>query len=73
LIYCSKRIPGSSLLPNFVLLRIKPTAATFAELQQFADGLVCLTGDEDGPLADVLRRGGKEQARKGIFSTTLRI
>jgi error-prone DNA polymerase len=42
----------------------KPTAATSSELQQFADGLVCLTGDEDGPLADALRRGGKEQARK---------
>jgi error-prone DNA polymerase len=40
-----------------------PTAATLLELRQFADGLVCLTGDEDGPLADALRKGGKEEAK----------
>jgi error-prone DNA polymerase len=37
----------------------EPTAATHAELAEFAEGLVCLTGDEAGPLALAL------QARNG--------
>ena len=34
------------------------------ELQAHAEGLVCLTGDENGPLACVLRKGGIEDARR---------
>jgi error-prone DNA polymerase len=51
----------------------KPTAATLSELEEHAEGLVCLTGDEDGPLSVALRTGGKEQARqllqrlRGVF------
>jgi error-prone DNA polymerase len=41
-----------------------PTAATLAELEQYAEGLVCLTGDEDGPLAEALKSGGKDEARR---------
>jgi error-prone DNA polymerase len=40
-----------------------PTAATLSELEEHASGLVCLTGDEDGPLAQALCEGGKRQAR----------
>src|SRR5713226_349124 len=42
----------------------KPTAATLEELEEHAEGLVCLTGDEDGPLSAALRSGGKCQARQ---------
>jgi len=42
----------------------KPTAATLAELEEHAAGLVCLTGDEDGPLALALKSGGKDDARR---------
>jgi error-prone DNA polymerase len=42
----------------------KPTAATLAELEEHAEGLVCLTGDEDGPLALALKLGGKNEARR---------
>jgi error-prone DNA polymerase len=42
----------------------KPTAATLAELEEHAEGLVCLTGDEDGPLAEALKLGGKDEARR---------
>jgi error-prone DNA polymerase len=42
----------------------KPTAATLAELEEHAEGLVCLTGDEDGPLAEALKSGGKDEARR---------
>src|SRR5258706_1063624 len=41
-----------------------PTGATFDELQQHAEGLICLTGDEHGPLAQALDSGGKEAARR---------
>ncbi|HET9183234.1 MAG TPA: error-prone DNA polymerase [Candidatus Angelobacter sp.] len=49
------------------------SAATLEELQEHAEGLVCLTGDEEGPLAKALERGGLDAARKllqrlvGIF------
>src|SRR5580692_3990114 len=42
----------------------KPTAATLAELEEHAEGLICLTGDEDGPLAAALKSGGKDGARR---------
>lgn len=41
-----------------------PTAATFEELEEHAQGLICLTGDENGPLAHALQQGGMLQARK---------
>ncbi|MCS7316196.1 MAG: error-prone DNA polymerase [Bryobacteraceae bacterium] len=39
-------------------------AATPEELAEFAAGLVCLTGDEKGPLARALGRGGLEEGRR---------
>ncbi len=42
----------------------KPSAATLAELEEHAEGLVCLTGDDDGPLACALKSGGKDEARR---------
>jgi error-prone DNA polymerase len=42
----------------------KPTAATLAELEEHAEGLICLTGDEDGPLAQALKSRGKDEARR---------
>src|SRR4051812_16161083 len=45
-------------------LKNKPTSATLSELEEHAEGLICLTGDENGPLATALRVGGKEEARR---------
>jgi error-prone DNA polymerase len=47
-----------------------PTAATFSELEQHTAGLICLTGDEDGPLAQALYGGGKRQARRFLEQLT---
>jgi error-prone DNA polymerase len=33
-------------------------AATFEDLEEFSDGLICLTGGEEGPMAAALRREG---------------
>src|SRR5690242_4099557 len=41
-------------------------AATVNDLAEFSNGLVCLTGDEHGPLAAALARGGIEQARLAV-------
>jgi error-prone DNA polymerase len=41
-------------------------AATFNDLQQYASGLVCLTGGDEGPLAAALMRGGEEEGRKVV-------
>jgi error-prone DNA polymerase len=49
------------------------SSARFSELEEHATGLVCLTGDERGPLAHALRAGGMDAGRellttlKGIF------
>jgi error-prone DNA polymerase len=34
------------------------------ELEEFSNGLICLTGGREGPLAHALRAGGKAKARK---------
>jgi error-prone DNA polymerase len=41
-------------------------AATFDDLQQYAPGLVCLTGGDEGPLAAALVSGGEEAGRKSV-------
>jgi error-prone DNA polymerase len=39
-------------------------AANFDDLEQYASGLVCLTGGDEGPLATALMRGGEEAGRE---------
>ncbi len=39
-------------------------AARIAELEEFSDGLICLTGGDEGPLASALACGGEEEGRK---------
>ncbi len=41
-------------------------AATFADLEEFSDGLICLTGGEEGPLAAALKQGGEEAGIKTV-------
>ena len=41
-------------------------AASVDDLRQYAHGLVCLTGGNEGPLASALMRGGEEEGRKTI-------
>src|SRR5262249_56732204 len=40
-----------------------PSSAQLEELEEHAAGLVCLTGDEQGPLASALLHGGEDAAR----------
>jgi len=41
-------------------------SAAFSELEEHAVGLVCLTGSEEGPLTEALRRGGYEEGRRSV-------
>jgi error-prone DNA polymerase len=41
-------------------------AATRDDLQQYASGLVCLTGGDEGPLAAALTHGGEEEGRRTV-------
>ncbi len=41
-------------------------AVTWEELEEFADGLVCLTGDEEGPVRGPLECGDRLSARKNL-------
>src|SRR6201998_545568 len=41
-------------------------AVTTQELEEHADGLICLTGGDEGPLAAALPQGGMDEARKTI-------
>jgi error-prone DNA polymerase len=44
----------------------KEGAANLEDLQQYASGLVCLTGGDEGPLASALVSGGEEAGRKTV-------
>jgi error-prone DNA polymerase len=41
-------------------------AATWDDIQQYASGLVCLTGGDEGPLASALMRCGEEAGREVV-------
>jgi error-prone DNA polymerase len=41
-------------------------SATLADIEEFANGLVCLTGGDEGPLAAALARGGEKEAYQTI-------
>src|SRR5208282_2772027 len=41
-------------------------SATLEDLEEFSDGLICLTGGDEGPLAAALVRGGESAARKTL-------
>ena len=41
-------------------------AVTTQELEEHADGLICLTGGDEGPLAAALQQGGADEAYKAI-------
>ena len=40
------------------------SSAQLSELEECASGLICLTGDEHGPLARALQNGGMSAGRK---------
>ena len=47
-----------------------PSSARIEELEEHAEGLICLTGDEQGPLVRALEQGGVESGRKLLSRLT---
>jgi error-prone DNA polymerase len=41
-------------------------AATTKDFEQYAAGLICMTGGDEGPLATALAQGGEEAGRKTV-------
>src|ERR1700753_3985988 len=56
------------LITQFKMREISKTegSATVEDLQQYAGGLVCLTGGEEGPLAAAIMHGGEEAGRETV-------
>jgi error-prone DNA polymerase len=68
---CESRIGYQNLCQLVTKFKLRNSgkgegAATFEDLQQYAPGLVCLTGGNEGPLAAALVSGGEEAGRKTI-------
>ena len=40
--------------------------ATVEDFEEFYDGLICLTGGDEGPLASAIRRGGEREGRSCV-------
>jgi error-prone DNA polymerase len=68
---CESRAGYQNLCQLITQFKMRETtkqegAANFDDLQQYASGLVCLTGGDEGPLAAALMRGGEEAGRKTV-------
>lgn len=50
--------------------RKRPCFATWSELARFSDGLIALTGDEDGPVRRAWRTGGRAAAAAALGKLT---
>jgi error-prone DNA polymerase len=65
---CASRTGYQNLCRLITQFKMRETtkaegAATLADLAQYADGLICLTGGDEGPLASALICGGEEAGR----------
>ncbi len=66
---CTSQIGYQNLCQLITRFKMRETtkaegAATLDDLEEFAGGLICLTGGEEGALAAALARGGENEARK---------
>jgi error-prone DNA polymerase len=72
---CESRAGYQNLCQLITQFKMRETtkqegAANFDDLEQYAGGLVCLTGGDEGPLAAALMRGGEEAGRKTVERLT---
>ncbi len=71
LLLCKSREGYQNLCQLITRFKMRETtkqegAANFEDLQQYASGLICLTGGDEGPLAATLMRGGEEAGRETV-------
>lgn len=68
---CTSRVGYQNLcqlITRFKMRETKKTegSATLDDLGEFADGLICLTGGDEGPLAAALAAGGEQTGRQSV-------
>ena len=68
---CASRAGYRNLCQLITQFKMRETtkgdgSANFDDLSQYASGLICLTGGDEGPLAAALARGGEEAGRKAV-------
>lgn len=68
---CATQVGYQNLCQLITRFKMRETtkaegAATIEDLEEFSDGLICLTGGDEGPLASALAYGGEQEARKRI-------
>jgi error-prone DNA polymerase len=68
---CESRAGYQNLCQLITQFKMRETtkeagAATLASLQEYASGLICLTGGAEGPLAAALSRGGETAGRETV-------
>jgi len=66
---CASQVGYQNLCQLITRFKMRETtkadgAATIEDLEEFSDGLICLTGGDEGPLAAALARGGEGEAHK---------
>jgi error-prone DNA polymerase len=71
LLLCTSQIGYQNLCQLITRLKMREStkaegAATLEDIEEFSAGLICLTGGEEGPLADALVGGGSRAALKII-------
>jgi error-prone DNA polymerase len=74
---CTSRTGYQNLCQLITQFKMRETskaegAATRDDLAQYADGLLCLTGSDDGPLASALMNGG-EPAGRDLLEDLIRL
>jgi error-prone DNA polymerase len=72
---CASQIGYQNLCQLITRFKMRETtkmegAATVEDLEEFSDGLICLTGGEEGPLAAALRHEGETAACKVLDRLT---
>ncbi|SFS17587.1 error-prone DNA polymerase, DnaE-like [Granulicella pectinivorans] len=68
---CTSRVGYQNLCQMMTRFKMREATksegfATVQDLGEFAGGLICLTGGDEGPLASALARGGEEEGRKTV-------
>jgi len=68
---CESRVGYQNLCQLTTQFKMRETkkgegAARWDDIQQYASGLVCLTGGDEGPLASALANGGEEAGREAV-------
>ena len=72
---CTSRVGYQNLCQLITRFKMREStktegAATFADIEEFGGGLICLTGGDEGPLASTLESGGEAEGKALVSRLT---